>query len=242
MDVCQMFIGLDKGYFLSSTGCKSFDASADGYSRGEGCGIFVLKRLSDAVVENDRILGVIRGVELNQSGMAHSITHPHEPTQESLLKRVLERSDTDPHLVNFVESHGTGTQAGDVTEMQSLRQILAVDRSSNNPLYIGSIKANIGHLGAASGSASLAKVLLMLRHDMIPAQVSFKKLNPKIPCLDIDNIVISTENISWLPVAEGGRRLALINNSGATGSNAAMIIEQYTAPQKKLPPSNVFSY
>ena len=237
-----MFIGLDKAHFLSSTGCKSFDASADGYSRAEGCGIFVLKRLSDAVAENDRILGLIRGVEVNQSGMAHSITHPHGPTQESLLKRVLGRSDMDPRLINFVESHGTGTQAGDVNEFQSLRRILAVDRTSNNPLYVGSIKSNIGHLEAASGTAGLAKVLLMLRHKMIPAQVSFQYLNPKISCLDIDNTFISTENIPWLPATEDNRRFALINNFGAAGSNAAMIIEEYLPASTKPPPSDVSSY
>jgi acyl transferase domain-containing protein len=176
---------------------------------------------------------------VNQSGMAHSITHPHGPTQESLFKRVLERSDLDPHLVNFVEAHGTGTQAGDVNEIQSLRRILAVDRSSNNPLYIGAIKGNIGHLEAASGSASLAKVLLMLRHKMIPAQVSFKQLNPKIPCLDIDNTVISTENIPWLPPPGVKRRFALINNFGAAGSNAAMIIEEYV-PASTKPPRAMF--
>ena len=237
-----MFIGLDKAHFLSSTGCKSFDASADGYSRADGCGIFVLKRLSDAVAENDRILGLIRGVEMNQSGMAHSITHPHGPTQESLLKRILERSDLDPQLINFVESHGTGTQAGDVNEIQSLRRILAVDRSSSNPLYIGTIKVNIGHLEAASGSAGLAKILLMLRHEMIPPQVSLKHLNPKIPCLDIDNTVIPTENVPWLPALGGKRRLALINNFGAAGSNAAMIIEEYVPASMKPPPSDVSSY
>ena len=237
-----MFIGLDKAHFLSSTGCKSFDASADGYSRAEGCGIFVLKRLSDAVAENDRILGLIRGVEVNQSGMAHSITHPHGVTLESLLKRVLERSDMDPRLISFVESHGTGTQAGDVNEIQSLRRILAVDRTSNNPLYVGSIKVNIGHLEAASGTASLAKILLMLRHKMIPAQVSLQHLNPKISSLDIDSTIISTENIPWLPAAEGKRRFSLINNFGAAGSNAAMIIEEYLPASTKPPPSDVSSY
>jgi len=237
-----MFIGLDRAHFLSSTGCKSFDASADGYSRADGCGIFVLKRLSDAIAEDDRILGLIRGVEVNQSGMTHSITHPHGPTQESLFKRVLERSDLDPQLINFVESHGTGTQAGDVNEIQSLRRILAVDRSSRNPLYIGGIKANIGHLEAASGSASLAKVLLMLRHKTIPAQVSLKFLNPEIPCLNIDNTAISTENIPWLPPPRVKRRFALINNFGAAGSNAAMIVEEYVPASTKPPPSDVLSY
>lgn len=237
----QTFIGLDKAHLLSSTGCKSFDAAADGYSRAEGCGVFVFKRLSDAVDENDRILGVIRAVEVNQSGMTHSILHPHGPTQEALLERVLLRSDIDPRLVNFVESHGTGTQAGDVNELQSIRRILAAERSPNNPLYVGSIKASIGHLEAASGSAGLAKVLLMLRHKTIPGQVSFKNLNPKIPCLDIDNTIISTKNIPWLPAMEDKSRFALVNNFGAAGSNATMIIEEYIVPVKS-PPSDVSSY
>jgi acyl transferase domain-containing protein len=102
-----MFLGLDRGHFLSPTGqCKAFDASADGYSRGEGCGVFVLKRLSDAIAENDNILGVIRGVEVNQSGLAHSITHPHSPTQAALFKKLLEKSGVDANRVNVVEAHG----------------------------------------------------------------------------------------------------------------------------------------
>ena len=106
-----MYLGLSRAHLLSPTGqCKSFDAVADGYCRAEGCGVFVLKRLSDAIAENDRIHGVIKGVEINQSGCAHSITHPHSETQTELFKRLLTQTKTDPNTVSVVEAHGTGTQ------------------------------------------------------------------------------------------------------------------------------------
>ncbi|KAF8962959.1 polyketide beta-ketoacyl-synthase [Flammula alnicola] len=233
----DMFIGLDKGHFLSSSGqCKSFDASADGYSRGEGCGIFVLKRLSDAVAENDRVLGVIRGVEVNQSGRAQSITHPHVPTQEALFKQLLIRSGIDPNSVNVVEAHGTGTQAGDTNEMESIRRVLTVDRMPDNPLYVTSIKPNIGHLEAASGCASLAKVLLMFQHETIPQQIALRSLNPRIARLDSDKMAISTKNIFWSPVGERKTRIAIVNNFGAAGSNAALLVEEYV-PKSSRPPS-----
>ncbi|KAG1727831.1 polyketide synthase [Suillus lakei] len=175
----DMFIGLDHGHFLSPTGqCKSFDASADGYSRSEGCSLFVLKRLSDAVAENDDILGVIRGIDLNQSGLAHSITHPHVPSQVSLMNRLLKNCGVDASRVSVVEAHGTGTQAGDFSELQSIRAVLCRARDSGNPLHVTSIKANIGHLEAASGAAGLAKLLLMFQHDTIPAQISLQDIEP----------------------------------------------------------------
>ena len=231
----QMFLGLDRGHFLSSTGqCKAFDASADGYSRSEGVGMFVLKRLADAVAENDNILGVIRGIEVNQSGLAHSITHPHAPTQANLFHRVLETAGIDAHRINVVEAHGTGTQAGDPNELESIRSILAQNRSSNNPLHITSVKSNIGHLEAASGAAGLAKLLLMLRRKSIPPVISLKNLNPRISDLTSDNTVIDTAMTAWMP-SEGKSRVALLNNFGAAGSNAAMIVEEYLAP----PPGDI---
>ncbi|THH20593.1 hypothetical protein EW146_g801 [Bondarzewia mesenterica] len=224
----DMFLGLDRGHFLSPTGqCMAFDASADGYSRSEGCGIFVLKRLSDAVAENDNILGVIRGIEVNQSGSADSITHPHAPTQVSLFKRVLDRSGIEANRINLIEAHGTGTQAGDPTELESIRQVFAIHRSPTNPLHVTSVKANIGHLEAASGAAGLAKLLLMLRHHVIPRQISLKHLNPKIAPLKSDNTIIDTEPAVWSPSHEGLTRIALLNNFGAAGSNGALLLEEY---------------
>ncbi|KAG2033473.1 hypothetical protein BDR03DRAFT_1094387 [Suillus americanus] len=222
----DMFIGLDHGHFLSPTGqCKSFDASADGYSRSEGCSLFVLKRLSDAVAENDDILGVIRAVDLNQSGLAHSITHPHVPSQVSLMNRLLKNSGIDASRVSVVEAHGTGTQAGDFSELQSIRAVLCRARDSKNPLHVTSIKANIGHLEAASGAAGLAKLLLMFQHDTIPAQISLKTLNPRITPLAQDNTIIDTVPTPW--VRGSSPRMALLNNFGASGSNGALIVEEY---------------
>ncbi|KIK52832.1 polyketide synthase [Collybiopsis luxurians FD-317 M1] len=227
----DMFLGLDRGHFLSPTGsCKAFDAKADGYSRGEGCGMFVIKRLSDAIAENDHIYGVIRGIEVNQSGLAQSITHPHAPTQMALFRQVLRNSGITASRVNVVEAHGTGTQAGDVNELASIRNVFTSDRSSWNPLHITSVKGNLGHLEAASGAASLAKLLLMLKHRLIPPQISFSQLNPLIEPLEKDNTVISQALIPWKPSHEGYSRVAFLNNYGASGSNAALILEEEIQP------------
>ncbi|KAI0036587.1 polyketide synthase [Vararia minispora EC-137] len=224
----DMFLGLDRGHFLSPTGqCKAFDASADGYSRSEGCGLFVLKRLSDALAENDHVLGVIRGVEVNQSGLAHSITHPHAPTQASLFRQLLSRSGVEAHRVSVVEAHGTGTQAGDPNELESIRAVFATGRSAENPLHVTSVKANIGHLEAASGAAALAKLLLMLKYGIIPRQISLKNLNPLIQPLHVDHTVINLENAAWTATIEGDTRLALLNNFGAAGSNGALLLEEH---------------
>jgi acyl transferase domain-containing protein len=226
-----MFIGLDRGHMLSPTGqCKAFDASADGYARGEGCGLFVLKRLSDARAENDKILGVIRGIEVNQSGLAHSITHPHHATQKALFDQLLERSGLEAHRVNVIEAHGTGTRAGDPTEVASIRNVFSIQRKSSNPLYLTSIKANIGHLEAASGAAGLAKLLLMLHYRIIPRQISLQHLNPDIAALEIDHTIIPTTHVPWTPSHNGMTRVALLNNFGAAGSNTALLLEEYLSP------------
>jgi acyl transferase domain-containing protein len=226
-----MFLGLDRGHFLSPTGpCRVFDASADGYSRGEGCGLFVLKRLSDAQTENDRIIGVIRGVEVNQSGAARSITQPHIPTQVKLFRQLLEKSGVAPEHVNVVEAHGTGTQSGDVDELASVRHVFAANRSAENPLHITSIKANIGHLEAASGAAGLAKLLLMLQYRSIPRLISLINLNPRISELGVDHTLIDTESQQWNPTREGWPRMALLNNFGAAGSNCALLLQEFVPP------------
>lgn len=197
--------------------------------------MFVFKRLSDALASSDNILGVIRGTEVNQSSAAVSITRPHGPTQMELLKSLLRQTGVAPEEVNVVEAHGTGTQAGDPEEMRTLRDVLSpsngLRRGATNPLTITGIKANIGHAEAASGAASLAKVLLMLRHRAVPPQISLEKLNPKIECLDKDFTRINTSSScdDWTPNASGSR-LALINNFGAAGSNAALLVEE--APER----------
>ncbi|KAI0634907.1 ketoacyl-synt-domain-containing protein [Trametes polyzona] len=226
----DMYLGLARGHFLSKTGqCKPWDASADGYCRAEGCGVFVLKRLDDALAEDDRIMGVIRGVEVNQSGNARSITHPHVPAQTALFEKLVRSTDIDPLDVSVAECHGTGTQAGDPAELEAIRTVFAAGRGRDNPLHITSIKANIGHSEAASGVASLTKLVLMMQHHAIPRHVSFRQLNPRIPDLSIDNVRIDTTTAPWTCAADK-KRLALLTNFGAAGSNSALILEEHVPP------------
>ncbi|KAI8970630.1 ketoacyl-synt-domain-containing protein [Trametes punicea] len=228
----DMYLGLARGHFLSESGqCRPWDASADGYCRAEGCGLFVLKRLEDAVAEDDRILAVIRGIEVNQSGNARSITHPHVPAQVALFEKLVAAADVDPRDISVVECHGTGTQAGDPAELEAVRTVFAVGRTQDDPLHITSIKANIGHAEAASGAASLAKLILMMRERTIPRHISFQRLNPSIPDLTIDNVRIDKENVPWQCRRE--THLALLTNFGAAGSNVALILEEYLPPPRQ---------
>ncbi|KAI9705151.1 MAG: Type I Iterative PKS [Bogoriella megaspora] len=223
----DMYLGLDRAHFLSPSGqCKAFDASADGYCRAEGCGAFVIKRVSDAIADGDRIHAIIKAVEINQSGNTHSITHPHVPTQEELFKHMFRKTRIDPHMVTAIELHGTGTQAGDPVELESVRRVLCQDRSPDNLLHLTSIKANIGHCEAASGAAGLAKLILMMKHNRIPPQISLKTLNPRIQNLGDDGAVISRDGVSW-PRTDGQPRMAMLNNFGAGGSNGAVLLQEY---------------
>ena len=251
----QNFVGLSKGRFLSPTGqCKPFDTSADGYARSEGCGLFVLKLLSSALGENDRILGVIRGVEVNQNYRNPSITRPDVESQRSLFERLCLRSGTDPQRVSVIEAHGTGTQVGDKCEIESVSLAFgsterspSTDRSGDgltpNLLHVGSIKANLGHLEAASGAAGLAKLLLMFRHRRVPKLISLNTLNSELGSeeeLAERGIVFNRENAEWDAT---GKRTAVLNNFGAAGSNGALILEEYTTevPRNSLGESPVAS-
>ncbi|KAI0108849.1 putative polyketide synthase [Nemania sp. FL0031] len=223
----DMYLGLDRAHFLSPTGqCKAFDASADGYSRSEGCGVFIVKTMRDALAEGDRIHGIIKGIEVNQSGNAHSITHPHAPTQEQLFRKLLAKTKVNPHKITVVETHGTGTQAGDPNEVASLRRVVCDNRDPQNVVHFTSIKANIGHCEAASGLAALAKIVLMMKHETIPPQISLTTLNPRIQELGTDGAVIDTVATQWVQPNKQPK-LALINNFGAAGSNAALILQEH---------------
>lgn len=231
----DMYLGLSRGHFLSSKGgCKPFDEAADGYGRAEGCGMFVLKRLEDAVAENDRIHGLIKGIQANQSGNSHSITHPHSETQIELLRCTLERSNIDPASVNVVEAHGTGTQAGDTREMSSLRTVFEKSHSKTNPLIVSSIKGNIGHCEAASGAAGLAKLLLMLKKKEIPMQANLHTLNPQLGDLEMGSIIVPRKLMPWTSGTSQPRR-AVLNNFGAAGSNVALLLEESVEPLDAKP-------
>ncbi|KAI1275968.1 ketoacyl-synt-domain-containing protein [Xylaria sp. FL0933] len=222
-----MYAGLSRGHFLSPTGqCKPFDAGADGYCRSEGCGLVVLKKLSHALAENDEIYGVIRGIGINQSGTAISITHPDQEIQASLFRRTLNVAKISPESINLIEAHGTGTQAGDAAEISSIASTFGV-RPPNNPLYINSIKGNIGHPEAASGVAGLIKILASIQKRQIPLQASHSRLNPRLEQVESHNFIIPKLTESWNVVSSRIPRRAMLNNFGAAGSNAAVIVEEY---------------
>ncbi|KND89106.1 putative sterigmatocystin biosynthesis polyketide synthase [Tolypocladium ophioglossoides CBS 100239] len=226
----NMYLGLSRAHFLSPTGqCKPFDASADGYCRGEGCGLVVLKKLSNAIEDGDHIYGIARGVGVNQCGTAKSITHPDHETQAALFSQVLGACRTSPDSIDVVEAHGTGTQAGDFAEVSSLSAVFK-DRNDQHPLHLCSVKGNIGHTEAASGAAGLIKLLLMMERSTIPPLASFTTLNPRLTMMRNHGMVIPTSAQAWTGSDSRPRR-ALLNNFGAAGSNAALILEE--APRSR---------
>ena len=209
--------------FLSPTGAsKAFDANADGYCRGEGAGLLVLKPLSRAVADGDHVFGVIAGSAVNQGSNCSSITVPDSVSQSALYQRALSLGHLKPSEVTYVEAHGTGTQVGDPIEYESVQKALSGPGRTDN-LYLGSVKDNIGHCEAASGVAGVIKTLLMLQHQYIPKQANFAALNPKIKQLPADKIVIPKIKQRWAPQ----RRIALVNNYGAAGNNAAIVLRDH---------------
>jgi acyl transferase domain-containing protein/SAM-dependent methyltransferase/acyl carrier protein len=208
--------------FLSPTGaCKPFDISGDGYCRGEGVGVVVLKKLEDAVKENDNILGVIVGSAMNQNHHASHITVPHSGSQINLYDKVMSLAGVSPESVSYIEAHGTGTGVGDPIECHSIRHAFGGPQRDQT-LHFASVKGNIGHTEATAGIAGLIKVLLMMQHHKIPPQPNFKTLNPNIPPLEKDRMEIPTSVLKWAPPV----RLACVNSYGAAGSNAAVIVRQ----------------
>ncbi|KAJ0120535.1 hypothetical protein J7T55_015264 [Diaporthe amygdali] len=230
------FAGLSHGHFLSKTpnACKTWDSEADGYCRADAVGSLVMKRLEDAVSDNDNILGVITAAGTNHSAEAVSITHPHAGHQAYLAQQSLSRAGISPLDVNYVELHGTGTQAGDAEEIQSVTDVFAPlttsavgtkRRGAQNPLYIGAVKSNVGHSEAGAGVTALMKVLLMLQKNAIPPHIGIKgTINPRFKDLDKRNVRIAFEKTSWLRPADK-KRVAVVNNFSAAGGNTTIILE-----------------
>lgn len=203
--------------------CKTFDASADGYVRGEGCGVVVLKRLSDALRDNDNILAVVKGTAVNQDGQSNGLTAPNGPSQQVVIRQALANAGVAPAQISYVEAHGTGTSLGDPIEVKSLKAVLMQGREPDQPCWIGSVKTNIGHLEAAAGMASVIKVVLSLQHREIPPHLHLKQLNPYIS-LDGTTFSIPTQCQPWFASTE--RRLAGINAFGFGGTNCHAILEE----------------
>ncbi len=209
--------------------CKTFDAKADGYIRGEGCGIVVLKRLSDAIKDGDHIWAVIRGSAVNQDGRSNGITAPNGLAQQLVIQQALNDAQILPAQIDYVEAHGTGTILGDPIEVQALGTVLQ-GRSKDRPCLIGSVKTNIGHLEAAAGIAGLIKVVLALKHEEIPPHLHFQELNPHIP-LDQLPLKITTGRQPWS--AGTKPRVAGISSFGFGGTNAHIVVEEAPAMSPK---------
>ena len=191
-----------------------------------------MKRLDDAIRNNDNVLAVVRSVVTNHSAKAVSITRPHSETQEKLVHKVLKQAQTTPELVDYVEMHGTGTQAGDIAESQSVASVFAKPRS--HPLYIGTAKANVGHGEAASGVTSTIKAVLMLRNGSIPRHVGIKRQrNPSLAFNSSEDIIIPLQNTPFPPKTSGEKRKILINNFNATSGNTSLLLEEAPVMMKK---------
>ncbi|KAI0433456.1 hypothetical protein F5Y09DRAFT_298970 [Xylaria sp. FL1042] len=227
----DMFAGLSRARFVNTTGpCKTFDETADGYCRADGFASVVFKRLGDAIRDKDNILGVIRSVETYHAGTAISLTHPEAETQIALFRSVLSAAGMTIDEIDHIELHGTGTQAGDLAESQSVAGLLNRPRPKDRPLTISSVKPNVGHSEAASGVTSLIKGLLMLQHQIIPRHIGIKtRINPKLPSLGDLGVVVPSVNMNYQALAKDGKRRMLVNNFNATGGITAMLLEEHAA-------------
>ncbi len=222
-------IALSQARMMAPDGhCKTFDAAADGYVRGEGCGVLVLKRLDDARRDGSPILAVIPGSAVAQDGLTNGLTAPNGPAQQAVIRQALLEAGRQPHEISYVETHGTGTALGDPIEVRSLRNVLMEGRAADQPCWLGAVKTNIGHLEAAAGIAGLIKLILSLQHRRIPPNLHFQKLNPYIS-LDGTSFVLPTESVDWPSAASG--RVAGISSFGFGGTNCHLIVEE--APQSE---------
>ena len=223
----------DQANAMSPTGCcHSFDASADGFVRGEGCGAVVLKRLTDALRDGDRVLAVVRGSAVNQDGRSNGLMAPNPAAQMAVLRAAYAHAGIEPRDVDYVEAHGTGTLLGDPIEARALGTVLGRGRPETSPLLIGAVKSNLGSLEAAAGIAGFCKAVLAVQRGHIPANVCFENPNPHIPFADL-RLKVVAEPTDWPSM--GRPRRAGVSSFGFGGTNAHVVLEQ--GPD--LPPSTV---
>jgi acyl transferase domain-containing protein/SAM-dependent methyltransferase len=226
----ETLITLTKARMMAPDGrCKTFDAAADGFVRSEGCGVVVLKRLSQALACGDNILAVIRGSAVNQDGRSSGLTAPNGPSQQAVIRKALAESGIEPGDVSYVEAHGTGTSLGDPIELQALAAALRSNRPDGQPLLTGSVKTNIGHAETAAGVAGLIKVALSLQHETIPPQVHFHQPSPQVPWAEL-GIAVPVAPVPW-PRTDRPRR-AGVSSFGFSGTNAHMIVEEAPVPER----------
>ncbi len=206
--------------------CKTFDADADGYVRSEGCGVVVLKRLSDAQRDGDRVLAVVRGSAVNQDGASSGQTVPNGPAQQELMRKALQTARLAPADIDYIEAHGTGTALGDPIELDALAAVYG-DRGASAPLVLGSVKTNLGHLESAAGVTGFIKTVLSVQHAHIPQQLHFHSLTPQAG-EGASRFRIASEPLDW-PAVERPRRAA-VSSFGVSGTNAHILVEQVPEP------------
>ncbi|MCN9244790.1 polyketide synthase, partial [Streptomyces sp. RY43-2] len=229
--VPDSMIGASKFGGLSPDGrTYTFDARANGYVRGEGGGFVVLKRLSRAIADGDRVLGVIRGSAVNNGGADKGMTTPDVDAQTDVLRQAHAQAGTEPRDVEYVELHGTGTPVGDPIEAAALGAALGAGRPADRPLLVGSVKTNIGHLEGAAGIAGLIKAVLTVRSRAVPASLNFETPNPAIP-FDELNLRVNTEYTPWQPNTDGQRMVVGVSSFGMGGTNAHVVIEEAPAEE-----------
>ena len=226
-------ITFSNAHMLAPDGrCKTFDAAADGYVRGEGCGVIVIKRLEDAVRDGDRIRAVIRGSAINQDGASGGLTVPNGVAQQRVIADALKRAGLEPSDVGYLEAHGTGTSLGDPIEVQAAGAVLGAGRAPRRPLLIGSVKTNIGHLEAAAGVAGVIKVILSLENETLPKHLHFENPSPHIPW-DRLAVEVVSEALPW--DRNGRPRIAGVSSFGFAGTNAHVILEEAPASTAAAP-------
>jgi acyl transferase domain-containing protein/NADPH:quinone reductase-like Zn-dependent oxidoreductase/acyl carrier protein len=230
----ELMITLSKVGFMSASGrCRTFDAAADGFIRGEGCGVVVLKRLSDAIADSDQVLAVIRGSAVNQDGHSTVLAAPSGLAQQALLREALANAQLSPSRVGFVEAHGTATPLGDPIEVEALAAVIGAPRADDSSCYLGSAKANLGHLEAAAGVAGLIKATLVLSHAQIPRQLHFERLNPHLS-LSATCLAVADRHLAW--EASTLPRVAGVSGFGVGGTNAHVVLEEApTLPASTAP-------
>ncbi|HEV7602274.1 MAG TPA: amino acid adenylation domain-containing protein [Bradyrhizobium sp.] len=230
-------VALSQARMLSPTGhCRTFDAGADGYVRGEGCGVVVLKRLRDALADGNRIHAVVRGTAVNNDGRTNGLTAPSARAQERVIRAALRAAGVKSEEVGYIEAHGTGTPLGDPIEVQALARVFGERHASREPAYLGSVKTNIGHLEAAAGIAGLIKVVLSLRHGEIPPHLHLDHPNPII-AWDRLPFQVPRDAAGW--PADRSRRIAGISSFGFVGTNAHVVLEAAPARADRESPGAV---
>ncbi len=229
----EIAVSLSKWGMMAADGrCKTFDARADGFVRAEGCGIVVLKRLADALADGDAIHAVVRGSAVNQDGRSSALTAPNGLAQQAVIRAALEQAGLAPDQISYVEAHGTGTVLGDPIEVEALAEVYGRPRDDGQPLVVGAVKTNIGHLEAAAGVAGLIKVILALKHGQIPQNLHFEHPNPHI-ALDGSRLVFPSAPQTW--DASRLRRIAGVSSFGFGGTNAHVLVEE-PPPLPPVPP------